>query len=795
MLRNFFIITIRNLIKNKANTLINIFGISIALACSLTILLWVKYELSYDNFHKNNRNIYRIYSKTPDGYLSDGTPSPLGPAMLQEIPELEAAVRIRNTPTFLFRYGQNSFFAENGATTDPEFFKVFNFPLKQGNPKTALSDPFNIILSEKLADRYFGKEDPMGKQLEIEGQGFLTVTGVMYDFPSNSHLKFDYLMPHKFLEMVPLCGLTWGDPNFRTYLLFKNLPDQQITEAAINQTAIKNNFPQVVDKKYDLHMEALKDIYLNYEINNRLGPQGDIRLVKIYGAVGLFILIIACINFMNLSLTGFRNRIKEIAVKKVTGASRMKLIYQFLGESFIIILISLNIGIVLIKVISPSISSFTNVSGSLFKHFNFQISAIISVGVILTTVVAGLYPALVISRHKPNAIFSGRMIIAGKSRTGKYLVMLQFAISIVLVICTLTISKQMSYIKNKPLGFDRENVIFIPIRENIGKKFNIVRNELLKSPDIIAVSAKDCLPFTQRNGTCGVIWKQDNEIKNTDCAFGMETTRVDDKYFGLIGAEFTEGRDFSYEEGDSTKKVYIINEEAAKEMGLQNPISTEFALYGEWGTIVGVIKNTYFKSLDNNIQPQLFHLFSNIDREGYLGSVLIKTRGNNNSKVINHIKKVWYSVNSITPFEYGFLDQEYDNLYKKYQRNSEVITFFSLLAIFISCLGIFGLSSMLAKQRTKEIGIRKSNGADTSSIMVLLGASFVHWLTVSIIIACPVAWYAMNKWLQNFAYHTQISWWIFVLAGLLTYSIALLTVSFQTLRVAVTNPVEALRYE
>jgi putative ABC transport system permease protein len=795
MFRNFFVLTIRNLLKNRSHTWTNIVGLSIAMTCSVTIFLWIKNERSYDNFHPKNKRIYRIYSLSPDGFKYDGTPSPLAPAMLDEIPELEQAVRIFNTPVFALRYGQNSFYAENGATADPEFFTMFNFPFKQGNPLTALSDPFNIVLSETMARRYFGKENPMGKQLEIEGQGFLTVTGVMYDFPPNSHIKLDYLIPHKFLEIVRLCGMEWGDPNFRTYLLYKHVPDQQKAEADINLAALKNNFPQVVDKKYDLHIDALEDIYLNYEIENRLGPQGDKRLVRIYGAVGLFILLIACINFMNLSLAGIRNRTKEIAVKKVTGASRMTLIFQFLGESFIITLISFNIAIVLIKIVSPSINSFINIPGSILLHIDCEIAGIFIAVVIVTTLMAGLYPALIISGNKPNAIFSGRMMVPGKYKTGKYLVMVQFAISIVLIVCTLTIGKQMNYIKYKPLGFEKENVIFIPIRENIGLKFNVVRHDLLKQPDISAVSAKDCLPYTQRNNTCAVIWKQDGVIKNTDCAFNMETTRVDDQYFGLIGAGIAEGRDFSYELGDSSKKVYIVNEEAVRKMGLRDPVGKEFALYGEWGTIVGVIKNTYFKSLDDNIKPQLFHLFSDMYREGYMGYVLIKTNGNNIAGVVEHIRKVWHTVNSITPFEYGFLDQEYDNLYKKHQRTSQVITFFSLLAIFISCLGIFGLSSMLAKHRTKEIGIRKSNGADTSAIMVLLGSSFTRWLTVSIIIAGPVAWYAMDKWLQNFAYHTSLSWWIFALAGLMAYIIALLTVSWQSWRVASRNPVEALRYE
>jgi len=795
MFRNFFIQTLRNLLKNRSYAWINTIGLSVAMTCSIIILLWIKNERSYDNFHPNKERIFRIFSQCPDGTMSVGTPSPLAPAMLEEIPELEQAVRIRNTPAFLLRYGQNSFFAENGATADPELFSVFNFPFKLGDPLTAFSDPFNIVISETMATRYFGKENPIGKQLEIEGQGFLTVTAVMCDFPANSHIKLDYVLPHKFLETVRLCGMEWGDPNFRTYLLCKQIPDLPKVEDAINRTAIKNNFPQVVDKKYDLHIEALENIYLNYEIENRLGPQGDSRLVRIYGAVGLFILIIACINFMNLSLAGIRNRTKEIAVKKVTGASRMTLIFQFLGESFIISLISLNIAIVLIKIISPSMHSFLNVSGSILRHIDFGMTAIFIGVVMVSTLTVGLYPALIISGHKPNAIFSGRMVAPGKHKTGKYLVMAQFAISIVLIVCTLTIGKQMNYIKNKPLGFDRENVIFIPIRENIGKKFDVVRHELLSLPDITAVSAKDCLPFAQRNGTCGVIWKQNGVIENTDCAFGMETTRVDDQYFGLIGAEIAEGRDFSYEMGDSSKKVYIINEEAVREMGLHDPVGTEFALYGEWGTIVGVIKNTYFKTLDGTIKPQLFHLFSDMNREGYLGYVFIKSRGNNITGTINYIKKVWHKVNSITPFEYGFLDQEYDNLYKKHQRTSQVITLFSLLAIFISCLGILGLSSMLAKYRTKEIGIRKSNGADTSAIMILLGGSFTRWLTVSIIIACPVAWYAMDKWLQTFAYHTNLTWWIFALAGLMAYVIALLTVSWQSWSAASRNPVKALRYE
>lgn len=808
MFQNYMKIAIRHMRRQKGYSIINLSGLIIGMTCTILILLWVKNELSYDKFHEHKLDIYRVICLGEEhNYF--GSPAPFAPAIKAEVPEVVEVVRIRRTPRFVLKYGENTFYEDNGITADPTLLSIFTFPLIKGDPETALNDPFNIVITETMAQRYFGDEDPLNKSLNIENQGSLEVKGVMADIPENSHFKFDYVLSHKFVESVELCGLEWGDFNFMTYIRASENRNEEALIGKLNSVAEKHGCPQIVEKQLTFSLQSMPDIYLN-PISNYDIPLGNKKYVYVFSVIAFFILFIACINFINLSTARSERRAKEVGLRKVVGASRMQVVRQFFGESVFLALISLAAALLLAQLLLPTFNDLTG-KNLLFNIFNLQSLLVFGSVTCLAGILAGIYPALYLSSFEPIYVLKsgGSFISFFKGRTTKLkkrgamrkiLVVTQFSLSLILILSTIVVYHQLNFIKQKSWRLDNEHMIYIPFKENIAPKYEVVKTELLSHPAIVAVGAKDCVPTGLRNNTGGVYWEGMTRDYNN---MNMETIRVDFDYFQTMGMDIVAGRGFSEGFPGDVAKAYVLNEEAIKKMGMEDPIGKTFALYGRRAPIVGVVKNTFYHSLRTELRPQVFYLFTNLPQQTFDGVVLIRVKGMDRGRlslplmpeIIAHVETVWNSVNSFAPFEYNFLNETIDAQYKGEQRLGRLFSYFAFLAIFISSLGLFGLASFVTEQRTKEIGIRKTLGASIGDIVVMLSKDFTKWVLAANVIAWPVAWYAMVKWLQNFAYRTSIAWWAFLAAGVAAMLIAWSTVIFQTYKSARANPVDALKYE
>jgi putative ABC transport system permease protein len=784
---------IRNLLRFRLFSGLNLLGLSIGLTSVLVIALWVYNESGFDKFNKNYDRIYQINFKNDKGEFSmAGTPDPLAPAIINDAAAVESVVRLRNAPGFAFKYGDKMFFEENGLTSDPQLFDIFSFKVVEGDPKEALDQVNGLVITQSFAKRYFGVEDPMNKELQIEGKGYLPVMAVIEDIPGQSHIQFDYLLSQKFAEENHLCGIEWGDPNFRTYVLLKPSSDPEAASQSITRVAKDKGMPHVKYGKLSALLRPLKDIYLDYKVNNRLGKTGDYRYLYIFSTIAFLILILACINYVNITLSLHAKRLKSTSIRKICGAGRSTIFWNIFFESGTVVLLAFIITLAILWLLIPGLH--TLLDKVLFVHlFNPVFAGLVSGLLLVTLLLCSVYPSIIFSGSKAIELMNRH----SERKTGilKSLVVFQNIIALILIVAALGINRQMQYIRHKKLGFNTEQIAYTYLRGDIFKKINSIRQTLLENPNISEISMKDCLPYKQVNGTVGISWKNKGEWQNEgkQDPISMETTRIDDQYLKMMNVQFVAGRNFSQDlAGD--RQNYIVNEEAVRLMGLDNPVGSEFRLYGRAGIIVGVIKNTYFKSLHENINPQVFHLYDDESTQSYFSALFIKINGDINNALV-HVQKVWMQNNPGIPFDYHFLDQDYEKLYERDTRIARMINLFCSIAVFIACLGLFGQAVISSENRIKEIGIRKVNGARISEILIILNKDFVKWVVIAFFIATPCAWFALNKWMQNFAYKASLSWWIFVLAGLLALGIALLTVSWQSWRAATRNPVEALRYE
>ncbi|MBT3382522.1 MAG: FtsX-like permease family protein [Prolixibacteraceae bacterium] len=789
-------IVIRNIISFKLYSGLNILGLGLGLTAVFFIFFWIYNESSYDKYNTNYNQIYQInYQTTDDGHRWSTTPSPLAPALADHVAAIETVSRIRRCATFAFKSGENMFLEEYGATADPELFDIFTFKVLSGNPKEALNTVENIVVTESFAKRYFGNKSALDQQLNLEGEGIVTIKAVIEDLPTNSHLKFDYLLSHKFAEQYRLCGLGWGDPNFLTYIKVTKEADITDVHSAITQVAMQNKVPQIFYGSNIFNLRPLSGIYLDHDIPNRIGESGDKRNILIFGTVGILILLLACINYINLSISLFTKRQRNTSIQKICGAFRTNIFARYLMETLVVILVSLLLALVLVFILEPL---FVSVVGKSVK-INFlqpDILAFMAILLLGCVLLCGVYPALLISNMNPLILVDKFSLRKSKNRGLKVMVAMQNVISILLIICTIGILKQMNFVRSKELGFDSEKIVYVRLRGQIPQKIEAAKHEILALSGVSQVAMKDCPPFDSRNNTVGIIWKDEGEIKNTgnNTKVGSETTRIDDEYFKMTGVEFAQGRNFD-KTISSDKKNYILNEEAVRQMRLADPIGAEFALYGRWGTIIGVIKDTHFKSLHQKVEPQVYWMFQDLEKESYFSVLNIKLSGEEFQKTIMEVENIWIKFNPGIPFSYHFLDEKYEALYVADKQVAGMVKIFSLLAVLIACLGLLGQSVLATENRIKEIGIRKVNGAKISEILSMLNKDFIKWVAIAFVIASPIAYYAMNLWLENFAYKTTLSWWIFALAGVLALGIALLTVSWQSWRAATRNPVEALRYE
>jgi len=784
MIKIYFKIALRNIRRYSVHSILNVSGMAIGMACAILILLWVQDEWSYDRHFEHANDLYRVIEKqkSPNGEVSLMAPAPsaLASALKNEFPEIVGSTRIMHTPLTLKK--GDDFIEETVLAVDNDFLKMFNVRFVQGDIHTALNDPHNIVMTEETARKYFGNENALGKTLP--SRGFLvTVTGVVKSFPSNTHIHFDYLISTLFFTGFGAHINDWNDPGRSyTYVELKKGTDRQTVDLKIRDFIKKNK----KGSESEIFLQNIKEIHLysSRKYNYDIGGLGDIAYVRILGLIAVFILLIACINFMNLSTAQSARRAREIGIRKVAGANKPKIIVQFLGESLLIVFVSLIIAMILVELLLPGYNNL--VQKQLVVNYRSVGLFIGLIGILLFSgFLAGSYPAFYLSALKPLDIIRGLINKnPGNPQFRRVLVIFQFSLSILLIICTLIIGNQLSYMQNKKLGFNKDNIgyFMFPIRPG-DPKLESLKKELLSNPDILSVT-KGSNPFNIEYRTGGYNW----EGKKLGDNVSFHQIGTDDDYAKTFQLEIKEGRYFS-SEFPTDKSAIVINEKAVEELGFKNPIGQVLTnQQGSKLTVIGVVKDFHFQSLHYKIEPLMM-------RKSDSNNLIVRMKPDKITTTVDFIDKTFKSFDPGLPINFHFLDVDFDNLYLAEQRMGKIFGYFSLLAIVISCLGLIGLSSFMIGRRTKEIGIRKVNGAKSFEIFSFLSKEYLFWVLISIFISIPVAWYAMHLWLENFAYKTNMSWWIFAISGILALGIALITVSWQSWKAATRNPVEALRYE
>ena len=805
MLQNYFKIAWRNLLRNRAFSAINILGLAIGLASCMLISLYVLDELSFDRYNEKADQIVRVVFKgtMQGGKINEShVMPPTGPAIKADYPEVLEATRIRQAGRPKILIGEKLFRDDDMAFVDANFFKVFTLPFIKGDDKNALTEPNTIVLTKETAEKYFGSKNPIGQVLTFKGSETpFKITGVIQEVPRNSHFRYSVFTSMASLDEAK--STSWMQSEFFTYLLLQKGYDYKKLEAKLPQTVEKYMGPQLkksmgltmaefrkTGNDLGLYLQPLTDIHLRSDFGYDTGNSGDIKYVYIFGAVAVIMLVIACINFMNLSTAGASKRAREVGVRKVMGSEKKELVWQFLLESILLTSISLILATIIALLALPL---FNELSG---KDLSLQLSNIpqlipsILLFGLFVGILAGSYPAFFLSSFKPIAILKGKFT-ANKSSIGlrSGLVVVQFCISIMLIIGTTVVYQQLSYIQNKKLGYNKEQVIVMdtwPL-ENNQKTF---QNELLRDPRVASVSTSGFIPAGNSYNNNYMIYPDEQ----TNTLVKSLRYEIDANYIPTLGMEMAYGRNFSKEFGNDSSGV-ILNETAAHMLGWKknalNHTISRFSSEGEKSTyrVIGVVKDFHFRSLHERITPLVMTLTKGA------GTTIIKLQTKDVNGVIATMKAQWDKFKPENAFEYSFLDERYNNTYKAEQKTGQILGVFSGLTIFVACLGLFGLATFTAQQRTKEIGVRKVLGASVASVTALLSKDFMKLVGIAMIIAMPLAWYGMTQWLQNFEYRTDMSWWTFALAGILTAAVALFTVSFQSIKAALTDPVKSLRSE
>ena len=798
MFRSYLKVFFRNIQRYKIYSFINVTGLAIGMACCILIVVYIINELSYDRYHEKTNQIYRVgvYMDLGGRSLRAAISNhPVGHFLRREYPEVLDAVRFRR---YLYRtlveYEEARFFEENIFFADDSVFNVFSFPMVKGDPKSALVNPFSIVVTEDMAKKYFGEKDPVGKVIRLDNHSDFTVTGVMKNIPRNSHFTFDMLCSFEtfYVNNQGQREKWLGDLDNYTYLLLRDNFDPR---------QLEQKFPAIVDKhlgpilkalggEFEFFLQPLTSIHLYSNLEGEISGNSDIAYVYIFAAIAGFILLIACINFMNLSTARSANRAKEVGMRKVLGAHKKKLIIQFLGESLFYSFISLIIAFVFVELALPL---FQSLSGRELSSNYAQLPWLILGFIGLTFFVglsAGSYPALILSSFKPANILKGSLRTgAADSRFRSVLVVVQFSISIVLIVGTVVIFSQINYMKNRRLGFDKEHIVILPILDgSIRRSIDTIKEELKRQAGISIVSVSSHVPS---HGTRHQAFLP--EGYTLDQSQMMGAVSIDHDYIPTMGIDIIAGRNFSPEFSTDSGRSILINEAAVRKFGWDDPLGktiVELTGNGIKKTVIGVVRDFHMVSLRNVIEP--LYIENDSNRFGY---VSIRLQPGNIPRTMGLLENKWKEIDPTRTFDYSFLDESFDSQYRAEESLSRIFTNFSLLAIIIACLGLFGLTSFLVEQRTKEIGIRKVLGASVSDIALLLSREFFKWLLVANIIAWPVAYYAMNKWLQSFAYRITLGPGVFFLAALMALLIAVFTVSYQSIKAALANPISALRYE
>lgn len=785
LLKNHVKVALRNTFRHKGYSFINIAGLAIGMACCAVLFLYVQYELSYDRFHEKSGQIYRVITQSESsGQVKRiaTTSAPLGPAMREDFPEVRQVVRLGNNVFKILHQGKR--FYEQLFYVDPEIFDIFSFPLTAGDPRTVLSDPNSMVISEKMAKKYFGDDNPVGKFLNIENWRDFRITGVLKNVPSNSHLQFDFLI--KFTDVVSRNLREWGMSNYYTYALLAEGSSLDEFDRKIPDFVEKyrgRELREVYKVRYAL--QPITRIHLYSHLNLEISPNNDISNVAIFALVALFILLIACFNYVNLSTARNALRAKEVGLRKVIGARRAQIISQFMGETLIFSLISVFLTFVLIELFLPL---FNMITGNVLRpvYFGNPMVIVFLVGiVVVVNLISGVYPALKISRFQPVKAFKGGFQDGARTPTmRRILVVSQFAISGMFLIATAVLFQQLNYVKNAELGFDREHVVMIPIKEvEILKKRETIKQEFLKNPDVLSACSSSFFPGRK-------MWYQSFWYEGMQEGGDMiHWIAVDPDFLETFQIELLEGRNFARDFPSDTQTSYLLNEAAIKKIGWASPLGKQFEI-NDKGAVIGVIKDFHFFSLHQQIEPLALMIYP----EGY-EFFSIRIKHDAMPETLAFIGDTWNKFAEEQPFEYSFLDQDYDRLYMTESRLTKIFGSTVLLSVFIACLGLFGLASFTVERRTKEIGIRKVLGASAANLFLVLSKEFAYCVLIANVISWPVGYFFMSRWLRNFAYRIDIGLFPFLLAAFLTLLIGLFTISYQTIKAALANPVEVLRYE
>ncbi len=782
MLKNYFKIAIRNIIKNKVNSLINIIGLAIGIGCSTVIMIYVLNELDINQYHKNINNIYQVNMKWAQngktGYQTNVARSIAG--ILQNgYPDVTNAVRTGNLGEVVVKANDKMIIEPNGIAADPSIFQIFTYPLLEGNVSNVLREPHSIVLTKSTAKKYFGEEDPMGKVVLINNKYDMLVTGVMKDLPRTSSQKFDFVVPFYFLKDLgyEIEGSQFFPCSYSTFVMLKKNASYKYLSSKIE----KNIFFNGNNISFSICLLPFKNAYLR--------TTDGITKITILALIAFFILILACINFINLATAHSGARRKEIGIRKVIGAGRFQLSKQFLIETNLLVIISAIISLLFNEQFLSLLNNLTGKSLSIpYKNpvFIFGFMGL----TIITGIIAGIYPSIYLPMLKPVEIFRKKSSEKGKAMMRKALIVLQFSLSIAFVVCTFVMSRQINFVNNFNLGFNQNNIVYVNLRRNIREKYDLVKTKLLSNPNIINVTSASDLPGAI------VADSYTNWGRNDNISRKIYITDVGYDYLKTFGLKISDGRFYSKDYPGDAKSSIIVNEAAIKTLGMKAPIGKTFFFQGANLNLIGTIKDFHYNKLLNTVPEPLAirlnpngnkYLFAKINPNIKDLSVIAETK--------QYIQNICNRFSPDYPLQSKFLSDYSFEEEKSTEAIKEIVFYSTILILLISSLGLFGLSMLISQQRTKEIGIRKTLGASVSSIAVMLSKEFLQWVLIANIIAFPTAYFVMSKWLQNFAYRIEIGWWIFALAGGIAFLIALATVSFQAIKAATANPVESLRYE
>jgi putative ABC transport system permease protein len=812
MLKNYLKIALRNVWKHKGYSFINIAGLAVGMACALFILLWVQDEMSFNRFHPKAKTLFRVEQdqKGRQGkFHVNVTPYGMAAALKAEIPEIRDSTRWAWTGTLLIRYGDKAFYENRIVAVDPSFLRMFAFPAIRGDSETALSGPVSMVLSEDLAKKYFGTVDAVGRTLTVNNQFSVTVSAVLENVPANSTLQFDALLPVSFMKNLGADIEDWGTNQIVTFVELHpqsvvSAVNPKITRLVHDRTLAawrgdEENWKRIQAdpeqlKQYqtytgpDFTLMPIVDINLyghfGFDQNNQA-----IRTVTLFTVIAVFVLLIACINFMNLATARSANRAKEVGLRKVVGAFRKSIAGQFYGESVLTAALAGIAALVLVVTLLPGFNSLSGKHMILSSLLNPRFVLGIAAVTLATGFIAGSYPALFLSSLQPVKVLKGRG--TGRAQSALFrriLVVVQFSLSILLLIGMGMVSRQIDYMRNKSLGYDKDQLIYLPLRGETAQNYSVLKEQLLRDPKILGVTATHQPPTSIGSNSWGATW--DGKDPNQRYLIGI--AYVDFDYPETMKIDMAAGRTFNKNYSMDNGKTFMVNEAVTKLMGLDSAaaVGRRFNFQGIDGTIVGVMKNFHYASVRQSIEPLAVAI-----RPESLRFAVVRLQAGDIPGSLDAVKAGWLAVNPQYPFDFRFFDQDFDQMFRSDERTGSILRIFAVMAVIIACLGLFGLASFTAEQRTSEIGVRKVLGASASGIVVLLSKEFAKWVLVANVLAWPVAYLAVRDWLQGFAYKTEIAWWLFPLVGTGTLAVALLTVSFQALRAAQADPVSALKYE